>query len=293
MKPAPFTYHAPDTVEEAIGLLDEFSDDDPKVLAGGQSLVPIMNLRLARPGHLIDINRIPGLGEIDHNGTHLTIGALVRHADIEDSAVVETANPLLREVSRQIGYRQIRYRGTVCGSVCHADPVAEWPMIMRLLDARFDIAGPGGVRSVESDEFFVHLFTTALAPDEILTHAHIPLPKGRWSWGFSEFARKAGDFAVVASAAIIETEDGLVKRASIALAGGGPTPLRAAEAEQLLEGVALDDDRSLLQAAEAVAEFSQPTGDIHGTADFRRRLVQVQTARALQQAFGRSAMNAR
>jgi carbon-monoxide dehydrogenase medium subunit len=284
MKPPPFDYHAPQTIDDAVRLLDELSAEDPKILAGGQSLVPMMNLRLARPGHVIDINRIPGLDALEHSDDEITIGARVRHAEVEDSDAVRQALPLLPYVAGQIGYRQIRYRGTVGGSVCHADPVAEWPMIMRLLDAQLDVAGPNGPRTIPADEFFVHVFTTALAPSEMLINLRVRGPRGRWGWGFAEFARKVGDFAVVAAAAIVEASDGAIERARIALAGAGPVPLRADQAEQLLGGVALDDAQALTSAADAAAEGAQPTEDVHGTAGFRKRLVKVHTERALKQA---------
>lgn len=284
MKPAPFEYHAPETIDDAVRLLNELADEDPKILAGGQSLVPMMNLRLARPGHVIDINRIPGLDALDHSGDEIGIGTRVRHSEVEDSDALRDILPLLPHVAAQIGYRQIRYRGTVGGSVCHADPVAEWPMIMRLLDAQFDVAGPAGGRTISANEFFVHVFTTSLEPNEMLTRLRVLLPTSRWGWGFAEFARKVDDFGVVAAAAIIEAADGAIERARIALAGAGPVPLRADDAEALLSGIALDDDKALGRAADAAAQSAQPTEDVHGSADFRTRLVTVHSGRALRQA---------
>ena len=287
MKPAPFEYHAPATIAEATTLLTELRADEPKVLAGGQSLVPLLNFRLARPGHLVDINRIPGLDAIEQSGMHLTVGALVRHADIEDSDRVDALMPLLRHVARHIGYRQIRYRGTLCGSLCHADPVAEWPMIVRLLDADLEAFGPGGTRTIRSDQFFEYTFTTNLADNEILTGVRLPTPHSPWGWGFSEFSRKVGDFAIAAAVSIVEVEDGQVRRARIALAGAGPTPIRAHQAESALTGSSLDDEHAIALAANAAAELSEPTSDIHGSEGFRRQLIRVQTSRAIEQAFER------
>ncbi len=284
MKPAPFEYHAPTTIDGAVRLLDELADEDPKVLAGGQSLVPLMNLRLARPGHIIDINRIPGLDGMEHHGDELIIGARVRHADVEDSDAVRQVLPLLPHVAGQIGYRQIRYRGTVGGSVCHADPAAEWPMIMLLLDAELDVVGPKGSRRIGAAEFFVDIFTTALAPNEMLTNLRVRTLGGRWGWGFAEFARKVGDFAVVAAATVVEARDGAIERARIALSGAGPVPLRAYQAEGLLSGAALDDTEARTRAADAAGEGCEPTEDVHGMAGFRKRLLKVHTERALKQA---------
>jgi aerobic carbon-monoxide dehydrogenase medium subunit len=292
MKPPPFEYHAPSTVEEAVRLLDELEEEDAKVLAGGQSLVPMMNLRLARPGHLIDINRIDGLDGIHRAGDEWHIGARTRHVEIEDSEALVQSLPLFPAVASQIGYRQIRCRGTVGGSLCHADPVAEWPMIMLLMGAELEVAGPSGKRRIRADDFFEHLFTTTLAANELLENVRVKEPAGRWGWGFVEFARKVGDFAVVAAGVIVEADDGAITRGRIAIAGGAPVPLRSEGAETSLAGAALDDASAIRRAAEAAAESCEPSTDVHGTAEFRRHLVRVQTERALTDACRRASQAA-
>lgn len=289
MKPAPFEYAAPGTVAEAVTLLGELSDEEPKVLAGGQSLVPMMNLRLARPTHLVDINRVGGLHGISVVEGEVRIGALTRHSDIEDSGELNGVLPLLPAMASHIGYRQIRYRGTIGGSCCHADPVGEWPMATRALDARFDVSGPDGARTIDADDFYVTIFTPAVEPDEILTAVRIPVPAPPWGWGFSEFARKAGDFAVVAATAVIEAVDGSVATARLAIAGAGSTPLRSPGAEGVLAGAALDDGSAVARAADAAADEVEPPSDHHGSAAFRRELVRVEARRALGQAMLRAA----
>lgn len=284
MKPAPFQYHRAETVSEAVQLLSELEEEDPKLLSGGQSLVPMMNFRLATPGHIVDINGIEDLARVEKADSELVIGALVRHADIEDSAFLQETMPLLPRVAGEIGYRQIRYRGTLGGSIGHADPAAEWPLIMRVLDADLTVSGPAGSRRINANDFFTFFFTTVLEPDELITAVHIPIPDPGGGWGFSEFARKAGDFAIVAAAAMVESKQGKVQRARIALGGTGPTPERAAQAEELLVGAALDDTSVWTNAAEAAAEGCDPTDDAHASGWYRRELVKVQVERVLKEA---------
>ncbi len=287
MKPAPFEYFAPTTVDRAVGLLDQLRDEDVKLLAGGQSLVPMMNLRLARPTHIVDLNRVDGLDGIGIDDGHVVIGALARHADIEDSAELAEALPLLPHASGHIGYRQIRHRGTLVGSCCHADPVGEWPMITRLLDADFDVAGPNGERSIAGEDFFVSVFTPAVEADEVVTAVRVARPAAPWGWGFSEFARKRGDFAVVAAAAVVEGRDGVVGRARLSLAGAGTTPVRASEAEDSLTGAALDDAGAVARAAGLAARSVEPT-DLHRDGAFRRQVIEVEARRALADAMKRA-----
>lgn len=289
MKPAPFDYHAPRSLAEATTLLAELADDDPKCIAGGQSLVPMMNLRLARPGHLVDLRHVPDLRGIHREGRSWRIGALTRHAAIEDDAQVRQDLPLLTEVAGNIGYRAVRNRGTIGGSVCHADPVAEWPMIACLLDAELEVVGPRGDRRVPAADFFVMTLESALHADEVLTHLRFTLPPDRWGWGFGEFARKVGDYAVVAAGVLLEAADGAIGHARIALAGVAGTPLRAHGAEQRLAGAALHDASALTAAAEAAASEIDPPDDLHASSVHRRQLVRTLVQRALVDASGRVA----
>lgn len=227
MKPASFEYAAPVSIGEAVALLDELSGKEVKLLAGGQSLVPMMNLRLARPTHLIDLNRVEGLAGIEVGDGEVRVGALTRHREVERSAELRSVLPLLPVTASFIASPAIRARGTIGGSCCHADPVAEWPMVARLLDASFEVTGARGGRSVPAADFFVSVFTPALEPDELLTGIRFPLPGPSGGWGFAEFTRKVGDFAVIAAAARVEVDQGRVVTAGVAIAGAGPTPLRS------------------------------------------------------------------
>lgn len=288
MKPAPFEYAAPNTLEEVIDLLGELADEEPKVIAGGQSLVPMMNLRLVRPTHIIDLNRVEELRGTSVADSEVRIGAITSHVDIEDARELDDVLPLLRVVASNIGYRQIRYRGTVGGSCCHADPAAEWPMATRALDAHFDVAGPDGTRTIAAEDFYVTVFTPAVEPTEVLTAVRIAVPSRPWGWGFSEFARKMGDFAVVAATAVVEGAEGTVVRARLAIAGAALTPLRSPAAEQLLVGTVLGDESAVARAADAAADEVEPPSDVHGSAAFRRELVRIESRRALSQAMERT-----
>lgn len=286
MKPAPFEYHAPTSVEDAVGILHQLekADEDPKCLAGGQSLVPMMNLRLARPTHLVDLRGIGELQEIETTSEGWRIGALTTHATLEDARQTFEELPLLPYVASHIGYRAIRSRGTMGGALCHADPVAEWPMIARLLDAEMDVVGPAGARAVPASDFFMTIFTPALAPDELLRSIRIVRPPGTSRWGFSEFARKVGDYAVVAAGVVLDVEDGVIARARVALSGVDSTPHRSTAAEEELRGGDVADAEVHRRAAEAAAEAVDPPGDLHGTTDYRRQLVRAEITRALAQA---------
>lgn len=288
MKPAPFDYYAPKSAAEAVALLADVSDDEPKVLAGGQSLVPAMNLRLARPTSIIDLNRADDLAGISCHGDEWRIGAMTRHASVEDSASLRAAMPLLPEVVAHIGYRQIRNRGTVGGSICHADPSGEWPLLARLLRAELDIRSSGGTRTASAEDFFEGFFTTALREDEILTTIRFTAPRTPWRWGFSEFARKIGDFAIAAVGAVLHLSDGVIAEAGLVAAGAGSTPTRLEAAEAVLVGAALEDQHASRRAASAAAEAVDPMEDIHASPGFKRRLVAVQVERALAQVRNRS-----
>jgi aerobic carbon-monoxide dehydrogenase medium subunit len=284
VKPPPFEYHAPTTFEAAVSLLGELEDEDAKCLAGGQSLVPLMNLRLARPGHLVDLNRVSGGRGIERTADGWRFGALTRHADVEDSAELAAEFPLLPQVARQIAYRAIRTRGTLGGAVCHADPVAEWPMVVRMLDAELEVVGPGGARTIPASEFFYTVFTPAIEPDEILRTIHIRLPRGSWTTGFAEFARKVGDYAIVAAGVLLELDGDTVSAANVGLSGVALTPHRSEAAESALEGTEVGDAAAHRRAADAAAEAVSPSTDLHASSDFRRQLVRTQLVRALDQA---------
>lgn len=287
MKPPPFEYDDPRTLPEALSLLAEHGED-AKVLAGGQSLVPLLNFRLARPERLIDINDV---AELDYlrleNGT-LRIGALTRHSLLEGSAETAAAVPLLTEAVRLVGHVQIRNRGTVGGSVAHGDPAAELPVAFTALDARFHARSARGSRVLAADELFITHLTTSLEPDELLIEIEVPVPPPRTASAFVEFARRHGDFALGGAAALVTlAEDGSCERASIGLLAAAPTPLRAREAEAWLAGRRIDEQTAAEAAARAVADI-HPTGDIHGGSEYRRGLVQAMARRALLRAAERA-----
>jgi carbon-monoxide dehydrogenase medium subunit len=286
MKPARFDYHAPERLEDALSLLREQADG-AKVLAGGQSLVPLMNMRLARPAAVVDINRIRELAYLRVEDGELRIGALARHADVLRSPEVARGWPLLHEATGLVGHAAIRNRGTVCGSVVHADPAAEQPAVLTALDGRVVIAGPDGRREAAPDEFFLTYLTTALAPEEMVVEVRLPaLPPGTGTC-FLEFSRRHGDFAIVGVACAVTLEDGVCRDARVALAGVGGTPFRAREAEDVLRGERLGPS-AIRAAAERAAAGIEPDSDIHASADYRKHLARVLTERALARAAERA-----
>jgi carbon-monoxide dehydrogenase medium subunit len=283
VKPSRFTYLAPTTLDEVARVLDEHGDD-AKVLAGGQSLVPMLNLRLAAPEVLVDLNRVPGLDYIRLDGDALAIGAMTRHRTVVASPLVHERLPLLARAASVIGYPAIRNRGTFGGSVAHADPVAEMPCIALTLDAELVAHGPRGRRTIAARDFFVGYFTTALEPEEILVEVRLPLPAGAGGWGFNEFSRKSGDFALAAAAVDLRISDGVIGQARIGLAGVADRPVRAERAQALLLGrPATADDELLAQVSEAVLD-----GDISDPARAAsNRRAGVIAARAVQEAITR------
>jgi carbon-monoxide dehydrogenase medium subunit len=291
VKPASFEYHAPATLEEAVGLLA--ANDDAKVLAGGQSLVPLMNMRLARPAVVVDLNRIGGLDYVRADG-ELAVGALVRHNDLLRSEAVRRGWPLMHEAAGFIGHPAIRNRGTVCGSLAHADPAAEHPAVLAALDGTVVVQGPGGRREVRADEFFLTYLTTSLSADEIVVEARYPrLPEGTGTC-FLELARRHGDFAIVGVAAALTLRDGVCTDARLALTGVGGTPFRAREAEEMLRGrrLAGEDARAAFQeAGRQIAGAVEPDDDIHASARYRKHLSGVLTERALAKALERAGGN--
>jgi carbon-monoxide dehydrogenase medium subunit len=289
MKPAPYEYCDPSTVEEVIGLLGEFGDE-AKLLAGGQSLVPMLNFRLARPSQLVDINRVSELAQLRRDEEALVIGALTRQRALERSELTAGAWSLLPEGLRYVGHAQIRNRGTVGGSLAHGDPAAELPAAVTALGGQLILRGPGGEREVPASEFFQGFFTTALAPDELLTEVRIPTWPSPSGAAFVEVSRRHGDFAQVAvGAAVALGDDGRVVRAGVAVAGVGGRPVSATD---LIDGLVGEQPTSALirQLADEFAAGLTPASDIHGSADYRRHLARHLVPQALEEAIRRAGM---
>jgi len=292
LKPPAFAYHDPRTLDRALELLADHAADG-KVLAGGQSLVPLLNFRLASPAHLIDLNRIGELFGIRRRQGSLWVGAMTRQSMLERSTLVREGWPLLTEAVGQVAHAAVRNRGTVGGSVAHADPAAELPVALSALDAVFHARSPRGPRSLASSEFFVGHLTTALQPDELLVEIEVPTSPDRTGHCFAEFARRHGDFALGGAAALVTLgPDGVCTRTAIALLAAGPTPGRVPEAEGLLVGKRIVPEVAAAVAEEAVAGIA-PTGDIHGSTDYRRHLIKALTRRAVMTAAARAASDDR
>lgn len=289
MKPAAFEYHRPDTVDEALALLAEHGYD-AKLLAGGQSLVPAMNFRLAAPAVLIDLNRIPGLDGVAEADGGVRIGAMVRQRAAERSPLVASRAALLAETLPYVAHAQIRNRGTIGGSIAHADPAAELPAVMLALDARFHLRGPNGTRVVTAGDFFTGLFGTALEAEEMLVEVEIPTAAPRTGWAFDEVSRRHGDYALAGIAATVQVDDaGRCTSARIALLSVGDGPVLAAEAAAALVG-SEPTEGAIRAAAEAAAQRDiDPPGDIHASPAYRRQLVDVLVRRVLPRAFARAA----
>ena len=292
MKPAKFEYDDPRTVDDALELLARYGDDC-KVLAGGQSLVPLMNFRLARPGRLIDINGIDSLSYIRNDSGRLVIGAMTRHSHLEHSEEVAKRWPQLTEAIGWVGHGQIRNRGTIGGSAAHADPAAELPAAFAALDASFEIRSKRGSRNLGWREFFVSEFTTALAPDELVTAVAIPAQDPSTGTAFVEYARRHGDFALGGAAVTVKVRpDGRCESVTIALLSAGPAPVRAEAAEGQLAGARLDEATIRAASAEAVKGL-HPTSDLHGSTEYRIGLLRTMTERALTKAAQRARSRAR
>ncbi len=279
MKPAPFTYVAAETVDEAVAALGEHGDE-AKILAGGQSLVPLMNLRLAVPGVLIDVNRVAGLRGISVNGT-VEVGAVTRQAALERSAEAQAAAPLTGEALRHVAFPGVRSRGTVGGSMAHGDPAAELPAVLLALGGEIVARGPSGTRTIAADDLFVTYFTTALAPDEVLTHVRFPMADRT---GFAEVSRKTGDFALAGAAVSVTMSGDVVGSARIALFGVADRPIRASGAEQALAG--RTPAEAAADAGRIASEELEAKSDSHASADYRRQVVGVLVRRAVLQAGG-------
>ncbi len=283
MKPPKFSYHVPTSLEEALSLLDEYGDD-AKVLAGGQSLIPLLNFRLAYPAALIDINRMKHLSYIKKDANEIRIGALTRQRTLEFSDLVKQELPLLHAATKLIGHLPIRTRGTLGGSLCHADPAAEYPAAVVALDAQLIVDGPRGRRTLRADEFFENYLTTALGPTDILAEVRFPLRSRTCGWAFEEFARRHGDFAIVGIAAIVDTATADRPLIRMAGAGIGPTPIRLQEVENLLQDRGLTD-AGIEEAARKGLASINPDSDIHGSSEFRRHLALHLTRRAIRSAL--------
>ncbi|HEX6230594.1 MAG TPA: xanthine dehydrogenase family protein subunit M [Actinomycetota bacterium] len=286
MKPAPFDYAAPETLEEAIGLLREHGDD-AKVIAGGQSLVPLLAFRLAAPALLVDVNRVDGLSDLRLDDGTLTAGALVRHRDVETLTGLRERCAMLADGVALIGHVAIRNRGTVGGSIAHADPAAEWPSLLLALDGEVDVRGPEGPRTVPGSELFDTYFTTTLRPDELLTEVRLRLPPGRVGSAYLELARRHGDFAIAGAGAVLGLDDGgRVSDARVVLIGVRDTAVRSSGAEAVLRG-AEPGEGLFAEAAEAIDGEIDPVTDLHGSSDYRRKVAKVLVRRALSRALER------
>ena len=285
MKPAKFDYYAPTTRDEALELLGQYGYD-AKALAGGQSLMPMMNLRLARPAVVVDINRVDGLSGISSDDGGMTIGAMTRQRQLERSAEVRERFPLISAAIPHIAHFQIRNRGTIGGSLAHSDPAAEIPALCLALNAEITAASSNGERTIAANDFSLGLLTTALEPEELLTQVRLPSLDGEdeWRWGFREVCRRDGDFALVGAIALMRLDsENICREARIAMFGVGDGPMRATDAEASLVGRAVDAD-ARAEAAALVSAAVDPGSDIHASAEYRKEVSGVMARRALEDA---------
>ena len=283
MKPAAFRYHAPKTVEEALATLAQVAPVDGRVLAGGQSLVPIMAFRLARPAHLVDINGVQSLARLAVTGDRLAIGACVRHAAFYAPVVDGPLGTLLATVVRHIAHHPIRTRGTFCGSIAHADPASEWCLVAATLDADIVLRSARGARTVAAKDFFEGIMTTARADDELLTEVRLAILPADTRVGFCEFSRRAGDFALAMALATYRIKDGAIVEPRVGVGGAEARPRRIGEAEAALAGREPNPEVFAV-AADAAAKAIDPLEDFNTSADYRRDLVRAMTRRALDRA---------
>ena len=286
MIPPSFEYYAPRSIGEALSLLSRLGSES-KLLAGGHSLLPMMKLRFAQPAHLIDLNRIPELRGIREEGAELVIGAMTTEAELLGSALVRNKVPLLAEGAGSIADPQVRYRGTIGGDISHGDPGNDHPAIMLALDAAFVLTGPKGQRTVKADGYFLGLYQTQLAADEILTQIRIPIPAAGSGWSYQKLKRKTGDFATAAAAVMLQMNGGRVARVAIGLTNLAPTALRAHDAEAALTGRALNEV-SLGEAARLAMSICNPTPDQRGDVAYKTAMCGEMTRRALQAAAARA-----
>jgi carbon-monoxide dehydrogenase medium subunit len=282
MKPPPFQYHDPKTLGEAVGLLGTL--DNAKLLAGGQSLMPMLNMRFVLPDHVIDLNLVEGLSTIKETGGVLEIGAMTRQRDLEYSDVVKTKCPLMHQAVMHIGHRQTRNRGTVGGSLCHLDPAAELVTVAAAHDATVTVAGPNGTREIAFADFPAGYLTPSIEPNEIVTAIRIPLWPAGHKAAFVEFSRRHGDFAIVSAAALLQIDGGRISRASLTVGGVAVAPVRAGEVERAIVGQAPSSD--LFRRSCEWCRSIEAMADIHATADYRQHLAAVLSRRALEKAAG-------
>jgi aerobic carbon-monoxide dehydrogenase medium subunit len=285
MKPAPFTYHAPKTVAEALEILAEVADDDSRVLAGGQSLVPTMAFRLARPKHLVDINGLRELDYIERQDGKLLIGAATRHAAFEKPVEGGPLGRLLADVVRHIAHHPIRTRGTFCGSIAHADPASEWCAVAAALDAEMVAESSKGSRVIAAKGFFQGIMTTALRDDELLTEVRLPILPADTRAGFAEFSRRAGDYAVAMAVGTYRLKSGMMAEMRIAIGGAEAAPRRMTEAERTLIGRP-PNLGTFQAAAHAAVKAIDPLDDANVSADYRREIARAMVVRALEAASG-------
>ncbi|MGH9367851.1 MAG: FAD binding domain-containing protein [Thermoanaerobaculia bacterium] len=287
MIPGPFDYHSPKTLSEAIGLLAQHWDD-AKVLSGGQSLLPLLKLRLGSAGHLVDIGRIPGLEYIKEEGGFLKIGGRTRESALEASDLIRKKYPILAETAAVIADPLVRNIATVGGNLAHGDPANDHPATMLALGAQVVATGPKGERTIAIEAFFTGLFTTALAPDEILTEIRIPVPPPKSGGAYVKLERKVGDFATAAAAAQVTLgKAGEIERVGIGLTNAGPTPVKAAEAERYLKGKK-GDGAAIAETARLASRAASPEADRRGSVEYKREMARVLTARALAKAVARA-----
>ncbi len=287
MKPAAFDYYAPDTLEEALAVLAE-RGDEAKILAGGQSLVPLLNMRLAKPEALVDINRLAELDYIREEDDWLAVGAITRQRALERYPLVRQRLPLIADSLHYLGHAQIRNRGTIGGNLAHADPASELPATLVAMGGELVVASAAGRRTLAPEEFYLTYLTTTLDPTELLVEARFRLPTGRHGGAFVELSRRHGDYAMVGVAAQLElAPDGTLARAGIGMCGAGPVPIKATAAEALLVGER-PSEQVFAEAGVRAAEQAEPESDIHASADYRRDMVRVLTVRALRLALQRA-----
>jgi carbon-monoxide dehydrogenase medium subunit len=286
MKPPPFEYLAADSVDAAVQALAD-SGGDGKIIAGGQSLLPMLNFRLLRPSVLVDINRIPDLAYVRDDGDRIRIGPLTRHHALEISNIVATELPVLHEAMGYVAHLAIRNRGTIGGSLSHADPAAELPMMSLLLDARLEVQSPAGRRTIEAQDFFLGALTTALEDGEMLVEVNLPKLRKGTGWAFEEVARRSGDFALACVAVTLNHDDGKISDVRIGMMGVGEMPMRATEAERLLAGQRYSD-AVVAAAVEAIRVAVEPNTDLHASSAYRRHLVGILAQRAIAKAWDRA-----
>jgi carbon-monoxide dehydrogenase medium subunit len=290
MIPASFEYHAPTSLPEAIGLLGKLGQagEEAKILSGGQSLLPLLKLRFARPGHLIDINRIPGLDYIKEEGGVLKIGALAREAALEASPIVRARYAILIDTAAVIADPLVRNQATVCGNLAHGDPANDHPATMLAIGAEVVATGPKGARTIPVKQFFTAVFTTALEPDEVLTEIRVPAPPPGSGGAYVKLERKVGDFATAGAAAFLVIGGGTIEAAGIGLTNLGPTPIKATDAEAFLKGKK-PDAATFAEAARRAAAATSPNADRRGSVEYKREMARVLTQRALNRAAQRAA----